>query len=114
MLFNTYELAATLLVGVDVFRNERKRSSSRPRVMTGIACVGSTAINDFEVDVYIEDFYVGRFRNTRAGAAVQVIASEDIYPTGNRLIPAGSQVSGIIANAAVANPVIIQVHGTEL
>jgi len=110
MLLNTYEAAATLLLGVDAFRNERMAVSSRRRVLRGVAVVGSTAINDCAVDIYIEDFYVGRFRNSRAGAAVQVVTNEDIYPVGPHFIPAGSKLTAIIGVAVVANPLIIQLH----
>ncbi|GAI71657.1 unnamed protein product, partial [marine sediment metagenome] len=46
MILNTYEAAATLTLGVDAFRNERKSVSSRRRVLRGVAVVGSTAVND--------------------------------------------------------------------
>ncbi|MBA7541423.1 hypothetical protein ES705_33736 [subsurface metagenome] len=108
MLINTYEAAATLTLGVDALRNERKSVSSRRRVLRGVAVVGSTAINDCAVDIYIEDFYVGRFRNTKAGAAVQVVLAEDVLPVGPHYIPPGSKLSAIIGIAVVGNPLIIQ------
>lgn len=113
MLFSTSEAAATLTVGVDAFRNERKRVSSRPRIMTGIAVVGSAAINDTEVDIYIEDHYVGRFRNSHAGV-VGVDRAYDVKPVGSKFIPAGSQVAAIVTDAPATNPLLIEVHGREL
>jgi len=110
MLLNTYEAAATLTLGVDALRNERKNVSSRRRVLRGVAIVGSTAINDCAVDLYIEDFFVGRFRNSKAGAAIQVITNEDIYPVGPHYIPPGSKLSAIVGIAVVGNPLIIQLH----
>ena len=108
MYIKTYELAATLTLGVDALRNERMNVSSRRRVLRGVAVVGSTAINDCEVSIYIEDFFVGRFRNSRAGAAVQVAANEDIVPVGPHAIPAGSKIVAIVSIAVVGNPLIIQ------
>ena len=67
ILISTSEAAATLTVGTDSFRNDRKSSSSRARSVEGIAVVGSAAINDSEVDLYAGDYYFGRFRNSRAG-----------------------------------------------
>lgn len=113
MLFNTSEAAGTLTVGVDAFRNERKRTSSRPRVITGIIVVGSAAINDTEVDFYIEDYYLGRFRNSRAGVVAPIIP-DDLQAVGARLVPAGSQVAAIIVDAPVTSPLLIQVHGQEM
>jgi len=110
MLINTYEAAATLTLGVDALRNERKSVSSRRRVLRGVAVVGSTAINDCAVDIYIEDFYVGRFRNSKGGAAVQVVTNEDILPVGPHYIPPGSKLSAIIGIAVTGNPLIIQLH----
>jgi len=108
MILNTYEAAATLTVGVDAFRNERRQVSSRARVMRGVAIVGANAINEAALDIYIEDFYVGRFRNSRAGA-VQVIASEDIYPVGPYAIPAGSKLAAIIGIAPTVSPLVVQI-----
>ena len=110
MLINTYELAATLTLGVDALRNERVNVSSKNRVMRGVAVVGSTAINDCEVAIYIEDFFVGHFRNTKAGAAIGVITSEDVYPVGPFAIPAGSKLVAIVTVAVVGNPLIIQLY----
>ena len=113
MLFNTSEAAATLLVGVDAFRNERKRTSSRPRIMTGVVIVGANAINECSVDIYIEDYYAGRFRNSRAGVVAPILP-DDVQPTGNRVIPAGSQVAAIIAVAPTVSPLQIQILGSEV
>ncbi len=107
MILNTYEAAATLTVGTDAFRNERKQSSSQPRVLKSVAIVGANAINECAVDLYIEDFYVGRFRNTRSGA-VQVIHPDDDVAVGPHYIPAGSKLTAIIAVAPTVSPLIIQ------
>lgn len=112
MLFNTTEAAATLTVGVDAFRNERKRTSSRPRIMTGVTIVGGNAINEASVDIYIEDYYVGRFRNTRAGV-VAPIMPDDFQSVGAKAVPVGSQVAAIIAVAPTVSPLLIQIHGSE-
>ena len=110
MLLNTFEAAATLLVGVDAFRNERLNVTSALRWLRAIAIVGGNAINEAAVDLYIESYYVGRFRNSRAGVA-QVIANEDIFAVGGPFaIPAGAKLSAIIAIAPTVSPLIIQLH----
>lgn len=107
MYIKTFELAATLILGVDALRNERMNVSSKPRQLRGVAVVGSTAINDCEVTLYIEDFIVGQFRNTRAGAAIQVLADQDIQPVGPHFIPPGAKITARITDAVVGNPLII-------
>lgn len=108
MLLNTYEAAATLTVGTDAFRNEQRNVSSQNRVMSGIAVVGSAAINDCSVDVYIEDYYVGNFRNSKAGV-IGVDLQQDIRPVGPHAVPAGSKMSAIIRVAPTTSPLLITV-----
>lgn len=108
MLINTYEAAATLPVGTDVFRNERNNVSSRPRVMRGIAIVGANAINEASVDIYIEDFFVGNFRNTTTGV-VGIDLASDIKPVGPHAIPPGSKVSAIVRVAPTVSPLLMMV-----
>ena len=112
MLFNTIEAAATLTVGVDALRNERKRSSSRPREMTGIAIVGGNTIGEATVDIFIEDYFVGSFQNSLNGA-VAVIMPDHLQSTGSHMIPAGSQVAALIRVAPTVSPLKIQIFGTE-
>jgi len=106
MLFETYEAAATALVGVDLARNERTQVSSRPRVMRGIAVVGGNAINEAAIDCYVENAYIGRFRNTHSGV-VGITIPDDVKPTGARAIPAGSKISLIVAVAPTVSPIIV-------
>jgi len=108
MLINTYEAAATLIVGTDALRNERNQVSSQPRVMRGIAIVGANAINEASVDVYIEDYYVGNFRNSQTGV-VGVNMQEDIRPVGPHYVPPGSKVSAIIRVAPTISPLLITI-----
>lgn len=113
ILISTSEAAATLTVGVDAFRNDRKSTSSRPRVINGIAIVGSAAINDTEVDVYAGDHYFGRFRNSRAGV-VAPIYPDDMQPIRQTMVAAGDRLTATIVDAPGTNPLLIQVFGTEL
>ena len=108
MFIKTYEAAATLTLGVDALRNERLNVSSKNRVLRAVAVVGSTAVNDCEIALYIEDFFAGNFRNSKAGAAVAVAGNEDLVPIGPFAVPAGSKISALISIAVVGNPLIIQ------
>jgi len=107
MYIKTYEATATLLVGVDALRNEQRNVASKPRVLRSVAIVGGNAINEVSVDLYIEDFYVGNFRNSLNGA-VQIIGSEHRIPVGPHFIPAGSKLSAIIRIAPTVSPLIIE------
>ena len=109
MLISTYEAAATLLAGVDALRNERKNVSSRRRVLRGVACVGGAAVDDTTFDLYIEDFFVGTFRNTAAGV-VGVNITQDVIPVGPHYIPPGSKLSAIMAANAGAGFCKIQLY----
>lgn len=110
-LLSTNELAATLLVGVDVFRNERNQSTPYWRLVTGITIVGSTAINDFEIDLYAGDNFLGHYFLNVAGAAVTPALPDNLQPIAPTWVAPGTKVSGIITNAAVANPVQCKLYG---
>ncbi|GAI00822.1 unnamed protein product [marine sediment metagenome] len=109
MILSTYEAAGTLLAGVDAFRNERKNVSSRRRVMRGVAVVGGAAVDDTIVDLYIEDFFVGTFRNTHAGA-VGIVVNQDVIPVGPHYIPPGSKLAAIMAANCGAGFLKIQLY----
>lgn len=110
-LMSTNEAAATLLVGVDVFRNDRNQTTPYPRVVTGITVVGSTAINDFEIDVYAGDVYLGHFFVNVVGAAVTPAMPDNLQPIAPTYVAPGTRISGIITNAAVGNPVQCKLYG---
>jgi hypothetical protein len=103
MLMNLFVLTAAATVGTDLAANDRNNVSSRPRVMRGVACVGSVAVNDFWVDVFIGNHFVGTFYNTKI-ATNQIAINEDVVPTGNRYVPPGDKISVIAGvNAGAGN-----------
>lgn len=112
IIISTNEAAATLIVGTDAFRNERKRVSSRLRKLTGVAIVGGNAINEAAVDIYIEDFYVGRFLNSLNGA-VSPIMPDHFQAIAGKAVPPGSQITGVIGTAPTVSPLIIHLYGEE-
>ncbi len=112
-LLSTSEAAATLTVGTDAFRNERKRTSSRLRYVSGVSIVGANAINEAVVDIFIEDYFVGRFRNTRAGVA-QHIMPDDFQSVKSAACPPGSQISAVIIVAPTVSPLLIKIFGTQM
>lgn len=113
ILLNTVEATATLLVGVDAFRNERKNSSSRPRVITGIAIVGANAVGECTVNLFVESTLVGAFQNSLNGA-VAILLPDHLQPISPTPVPIGSRIVAQIAVAPTVSPLKIQVYGTEL
>ena len=107
MFIKTHEAAASLTLGTDALRNERLNVTSQDRALRGVAVVGSAAINDCEVAVYIESFLVGHFRNTKAGV-VQVDQLTDVIAVGPHAVPAGAKLSAIMTIAPGTSPLIVQ------
>lgn len=111
-LISTSEAAATLTVGVDAFRNERKSTSSRHRSVDGFSLVGANAINEAEVDIFAGDYFFGRFRNSRNGA-VAAIMPDDFQAVRSAMVPAGDRLVAIIVVAPTVSPLLIKVFGQE-
>ncbi len=109
MIMNLHILTAVALVGVDLAANDRNNVSSKRRVVRGIACVGSVAVNDFWVDVFAGNQFIGRFYNTKI-ATNQIAINEDVVPAGNILVPAGDKISVIAGVNAGAGDVNIGVY----
>ena len=113
ILINTSEAAATLTVGTDAFRNDRKRTSSRPRVIEGIVIVGANAINESTIDLFAGDYFFGSFRNSRAGVAAPIIPDDyqSIRPT---MVAPGDAITAQVRVAPTVSPLLIQIHGREI
>ncbi len=109
MILNLFILTAAALAGVDLAANDRNNVSSRPRQIRGIAVVGSVAVNDFWVDVFIGNTFVGRFYNTKI-ATNQIAINEDVVPVGAQYIPPGDKISVIAGVNAGAGNVNIGIY----
>lgn len=101
--------AATAPAGYDLLQNDRQNVSNENRVLTHIAVVGGAAIADTAVDVYIGNFYLGRYYNKRAGVVVPVFP-DDYIPVGNRLIPAGAKLAAVVFAQGGTNPTHIELR----
>lgn len=113
IILQSREAAATLVVGTDVYRNERKSVSSRPRVVTGIAMVGGNAIAEASIDLYIEDVFLGTYYTSLNGA-VAILLPDHYQPIAPRTVAPGSKIAGIIATAPTVSPLITMLFGREL
>jgi len=113
ILINTAEAAATLLVGVDAFRNDRKRTSSRPRVVEGIVIVGGNAINECTIALYAGDYFFGNFRNTHSGVVAPVMPDDGQAIRATMVAP-GDALTALVVVAPTVSPLYIQIIGREL
>jgi len=113
ILINTSEAAATLTVGTDAFRNDRKRTSSRTRIVEGIVIVGANAINEATVDLFAGDYFFGSFRNSRAGVAAPIIP-DDFQAIRPTVVAPGDAINAQIRVAPTVSPLLIQIHGREV
>ncbi len=113
ILISTNEAAATLTLGTDAARNERKRTSSKARIVEGISVVGSAVINDAAIDMYAGDYFFGRFYVTRAGVVAAIIP-DDVIPLRATVVAPGDAISLIVSDAPVTNPLMVAVYGREL
>jgi len=109
MLLNLHILTAAALAGNDLAANDRNNVSGRPRVMRGVAVVGSVAVNDFWVDVFIGNHFVGRFYNTKI-ATNQIAINEDVVPVGRKLVPAGDKIAVIAGVNAGAGDINVGIY----
>lgn len=100
---NLNVLTAAATAGTDIIANDRNSVSAEPRVLRQGGLAGSVAINDFWVEIYVGDRYVGRLYNTKAAGA-QIDFNADMRPFGNVYVPPGAKVSAIAGvNAGAGN-----------
>lgn len=96
--------AGTAILGYDMFANQTWRVSGKPRKLRGMAVTGSTAPGDASVDLYVDQYHVGKFYNT---SLLFPDLSSDLIPLKGNMVPPGSTISAIVTDAAVGNPLNI-------
>lgn len=98
--------AATAVVGYDLFKDQTWNVSGRNRVIRGLACAGSAAAGDTEVDLYVGNVRVTNFFNSATG-----FPTRDHYkPLGAVAVPAGTKISAIVRDAPATNPINIDLY----
>ena len=93
--------AATAIIGADLFRDQSWRVSSKPRKLRGCRVAGSTAAGDCALDLFVDQYHIGRFYNLATGFPTEL---HNIPLKGN-FVPPGATISAIVGIAAVANPI---------
>lgn len=94
--------AATAVLGYDLFRDQTWRVSARSRRLRGMGVAGSTAALDTSVDLFIDQYHVGKFYNSATG---MVLLDAHMMPLKGNLVPPGATIACIVADAPAANPI---------
>jgi len=92
--------AAVAVVGYDLLTNRPDiANSARPRVLRGIALVGSAAAGDTVVDIKVGNRTVSTLYNTATGFPT---ADASLFAT-SFAVPGGSPLSAIVTDAPATN-----------
>jgi len=97
--------AATAVLGADLFIGQVWARSPMDRALDGIACRGSAAAGDTEIEVYIDEVRVGQFFNN----LLAFPNIDDLLPLESLGIPAGAQLRAIVRDAATTNTINVMV-----
>lgn len=107
--------AAEHAAGIDMLDGEHVAVSRRLRALRFIGLVGSAAIADMSVEIFIGDKRVGEFYNTTAGASKVPTANVDLIPVGRTvLIPPGTRLSAMVKTASGTNAGCLTVVTDEM
>jgi len=71
------EASAATAVGTNLTEQLNRTTSGRARILTRIGVVGSAAVGDFGVLVFVGDTRYGPYYNTTAGAVKAVTEAKD-------------------------------------
>ena len=96
--------AAVAIVGADLFAGERWKEQPNDRVMTGLALRGSAAAGDTVVDLMVDETRVAQLVNNATG-----FPDNDDMVDLAVIIPANAELSAIVTDAAVTNPINLRV-----
>lgn len=96
--------AATAIVGFDMAEGSRWKEQGNDRVLEAIGLCGSAAEGDSEVDILIDETRIGTFFNTKL-----LFPDEDDMVAVNVIVPANSEVTIQVKDAATTNPLNLRV-----
>jgi len=93
--------AATAVAGYDLFRDQTWRVAAKDRRLYGVMVAGSAVAGDCSFDLFIDQFYVGRFHNLALGFPTR----DHMVPLRGNLAPRGSTIAAIMHTAPTTNPI---------
>lgn len=96
--------AATAVLKYNLFSGKDYQMSGRLRFLRRFALVGSAAIADTEVEIFVEQTKVGVFKNTVAGADKSPL--KDDMKDVNVWVPPGSPLNAFVTDAPATNQIV--------
>jgi len=102
--------AATAVVGHDLLLSEVHRTSQRPRALRKIEYLGSAAVGDTSIDLFIGAQFIARLPNVATGLAFKNL---DMFEV-NALVPAGVEMRALVVDAPATNPVAVMLIMEDL
>lgn len=102
--------AASATVGTDLISTERLNKTGFNRKINGIGLVGSAAVGDTEVQLFVGGVDQGKYRNTSTGLAVK--ADTDLKKL-NLFVPANAQIEAKVTDAPATNPIVFNLEFTD-
>jgi len=81
--FSVSTAAATAIVGYNLIKDEKWKSATYARKISGFSLVGSAAIADTQVELWVGEARKGTFWNTSAGASIapkkEILVSQIVW-----------------------------------
>lgn len=102
--------AATAILGYDLARDQLWKTSSRNRALTGFGMRGSGAAADTKISIYVDSVKVGEAYNDTTGFPNM----DSLIPLDDNFVPAGANISIIVDDAPVTNPINIMLTWDDL
>lgn len=91
------ESSAGTAINTDIASGARGSIEPVPRILDGMAVLGSAAVGDAAVNLYLGDTFVGTYRNTSTSTAPDL--QKDVQPIGYVLSP-NEAIRLLIADAS--------------
>jgi len=92
-------VAATAILGYDMFRDEPWTVAPQNRVVTGVAVTGSAVAGDAAIEVRVGTTTVAKKFNTTTG-----FPNRDHVVPLNAFVPGGSKINGPVVDAPITSP----------
>lgn len=93
--------AAVAVLDADLFDGQVWARTPQNRVLSGVACKGSAAAGDTEIEIFIDEVRVGNFFNNNTGFP----NIDDLLPVENLFVPGSAQLRAVVRDAALTNPI---------
>ena len=105
------EASAGTALNTDLASGKRGAIEPVPRVLDGMAVLGSAAVGDAAVDLYLGDTYVGTYRNTSTTIAPDL--QKDVQPVGYIIAP-NEAIRLLVTDASVTTALRIILYTRNL